>query len=114
MTPKRKVYIGLFAIGAVVLLLIGSALYVESIGVRSPESGDTISELIWSVWANQPWVIFLASHLVAMPSWFLAGHWLASPKGEYDRMRLKSMSREKLIEAQMQALEELRLRNLAR
>lgn len=49
--------------------------------------GATISELVWVVWAHQPWVIFIVSHTVAAPFWFLAGHFFAAPYDTYDRLR---------------------------
>jgi len=87
MTAKRKVYIGLFVLGAAVLVIVGGALYVESIGVRSPEGGDTISELMRAVWAHEPWIVLMASHLIAAPVWFFVGHWFGAPKSEYERIR---------------------------
>lgn len=94
MTAKRKVYIGLFILGFGAFALIGWALYVESIGVRSPESGDTISELMRALWAHEPWIVLMASHLLAAPTWFFVGHWFGSPSAEYQRIRDEAAQRE--------------------
>lgn len=48
---------------------------------------STISELVWLVWADQPWVVLLLSHLLAAPFWFLCGHFFAQSSDVYDRIR---------------------------
>jgi hypothetical protein len=86
LTPRQRtglllgLWFGLASGLALALLLI------ELLAVRQG-GHSTISELVWTQWAQQPWVIFLASHLVAMPTWFLAGHFLAQASAVYDRAR---------------------------
>lgn len=86
MTPAQRTTIRgiviFVAAGAVSLLWL---LYVELGAIGSP--GATISELVWVVWAHQPWVIFIVSHTIAAPVWFILGHFLAAPKETYNRIR---------------------------
>lgn len=47
----------------------------------------TFSEALRVLWAHQPWVVFLATHLAAAVWWFLCGHWFGAPKSHYDALR---------------------------
>lgn len=48
---------------------------------------STISEMVWLVWAKQPWIVLLVSHILAAPFWYLAGHFTAQSQETYDRIR---------------------------
>lgn len=75
-------------IAVVALFLVGVyMLYVELVGAAAGDQNATISRLLWGLWASQPWVIFLLSHLVAGPVWFLAGHFVAQSSNVYDAIR---------------------------
>jgi hypothetical protein len=75
------------ALIALALLLVGfGALYLELTAAASG-GHSTISELFWLVWARQPWVLLIVSHLVAMPTWFLLGHFTAQASSFMDAVR---------------------------
>lgn len=75
------------ALGALgFVLLIVFLLVVEGHAVVVG-GHSTISELIWLIWAKQPWVVLLITHVLAAPFWFLAGHFFAAPSETYDRIR---------------------------
>jgi hypothetical protein len=71
--------------GLLFLLLVG-LLWIEISAIQ--QGGDsTISRMIWGLWADQPWVIFLVSHILAAPTWFLLGHFTAQSDEVYKRIR---------------------------
>jgi len=114
MTAKRKVYVGLFVLLGISVVWFGWALYTESIGVRSPESGDTLSELAYAVWAHHPWIVLLVTNLLTFTTGFFFGHWFSAPKSVYEAVRLRDRTVGELAELKRQAELELVGRNLAR
>lgn len=80
-TAKRLVFV---AAGAFLLLV--ALLWIELAAVRQGGQ-STISELIWHVWATQPWVILAFSHLIGGPIYYLAGHFTAQSNSVYDALR---------------------------
>ncbi len=86
MSPaQRKTVRGLVIFAGVGFASLLWLLYVELTAVGN--TGATISELVWVVWAHQPWVVFIVSHTIAAPFWFVMGHFLAAPKDTYSRIR---------------------------
>lgn len=83
---QKKVAAGL---GCLIVLAFGLLLLALALELFGISQGDqaTISELMRLLWANQPWVVLLVSHVLAAPLWFLAGHFFAAPKDEYARLR---------------------------
>jgi hypothetical protein len=87
MTPgQRKTAVRL---GFALLALLGVGVLVLAIELHGAAAHDqaSISELLWLLWARQPWVVLLATHLVAGPAWFLAGHFFAQSRSVYERIR---------------------------
>jgi hypothetical protein len=80
-TAKR-----LALLGAAVLALLGYALVIELQGVAQGGQ-STISELVWLLWANQPWVVWLVSVVAAGVVMFLAGHFVSQAADTYRQMR---------------------------
>lgn len=92
MNPQqRRTAIGLLILGLGGLLLLLLALYIELAAVHAG-GHSTISELVWLVWAKEPWVVLIGSHCVAAPSWYLAGHFTAQSSEVYDRIRTQGLS----------------------
>jgi hypothetical protein len=61
-------------------------LGIEIMAVR--QGGDsTISRVIWGLWSDQPWVIWLVSVLVAFILGFFGGHFVAQSDVIYNRIR---------------------------
>lgn len=85
-SQQRRTVRGLAAIGAGGLLLLVGALALELLAVRDG-GASTISEAFWRIWAAQPWVVLLATHAAAVPTWFLAGHFVAQSRVVYDAAR---------------------------
>jgi len=67
--------------------LLGGCLVLE-VQSTSGESA-TISHVMRQLWASPdgPWIVFIVSHLVACPVWFLVGHWFAAGKETYQALR---------------------------
>lgn len=79
------------AIGALgFVLLIVFLLVVEGHAVIVG-GHSTISELVWLIWARQPWIVFILSHILAAPFWFLVGHFLGQSQETYDRIRREGL-----------------------
>lgn len=78
----RGIFIGaaLFALAVVFLLAVEA--HAVAVGGHS-----TISELVWLVWATQPGAVFIVSHMLAAPFWYLLGHFLWQSRDTYDRIR---------------------------
>ena len=75
------------ALLVLVLFLVGlGALAIE---LRAVVAGgnSTISEAMWRVWADQPWIFFLITHVVAAVGWWLTGHFTGQSKAQYDALR---------------------------
>lgn len=60
-------------------------LVVEIAGAASDNAA--ISPILWRLWAYQPWVIFIVTHILAAPWWYLLGHFTAQSKSVYDAIR---------------------------
>lgn len=92
MTPQRArtvKYLAIF-LGFQFLALLG-LLAIELNAVH--QGGEsTISEVLWQLWATQPWIVLVVSHTIAGPAWFLCGHFFAAPRGHYDEIRRRSRS----------------------
>jgi hypothetical protein len=87
LTPgQRKTTVRLACLFVAGLGLGVLLLAVELQGAAAHDHA-TISELVWLLWATHPWVIFLVSHLVAGPVWFLSGHFVAQRREVYDDIR---------------------------
>lgn len=87
MTPgqhKTAKRLGIFAVCTFALLV--GLLFIE---IAAVDQGDhsTISELMWNLWATQPWIVLVVSHLIVAPASFLCGHFFAQSRGVYDRIR---------------------------
>lgn len=76
--------LALVALGGVALLFV--ALVIELMAVGADQNA-TISEALWRVWAAQPWVIFVVSHSLAAPFWWLMGHFTGQSRVVYDAIR---------------------------
>ena len=76
--------LALIASGGAILLL--GALFIEVMAINSGGNA-TISEAFWRLWAQQPWVVLVASHLVVGPACFLAGHFFAQSGVVYAALR---------------------------
>lgn len=76
--------LALIAVGGAVLLC--GALFIEVMALDSGGNA-TISEAFWRLWAQQPWVVLLASHALVAPAAFLAGHFFAQSKIVYEAVR---------------------------
>lgn len=76
--------LGIAGLGSV--LLVAYLLFVEGHAVVVG-GHSTISELIWLAWATQPGAIFLLSHLISAPIWFLGGHFFWQASDKYDQIR---------------------------
>lgn len=72
--------------GVAFVLLVFYLLFVELQAVAQG-GHSTISELVWLVWATQPWVVLIVSHVMAAPFWFLCGHFFAQARDVYDAIR---------------------------
>jgi hypothetical protein len=87
MTPQQVRTARGCAIAMIAAFLVGVfLLYVELTGASSGGYAS-ISELMWAVWAHQPWIVLLVTHLVAAPTWFLLGHFAAQSEGVYEEIR---------------------------
>lgn len=84
---KTVRYLAILA-GLAFLLLIG-LLAIELDAVRRG-GNSTISELAWLLWAGQPWIVFITTHTVAAPFWFLMGHFFGQSRGVYDQVRQRA------------------------
>lgn len=78
----RGIAIGAALFAAAVVFLLAIEGHAVIVGGHS-----TISELIWLAWAKQPGAIFIISHVLAAPFWFLCGHLLWQSSDVYDRIR---------------------------
>ena len=83
---QRKTAIGISFCAAAILGGLLGAVAVEFMAVGRGDS-STISELAWILWAQQPWVIWLVSVLVAFTLGFFSGHFLSQSKRVYDEIR---------------------------
>lgn len=92
MTPQQARTARGCALIAVALLLVGVAALRLELTAAAAGGHSTISELVWIVWARQPWVLFITSHLVAAAVWFLAGHFTAQASSFYDQVRAGGLS----------------------
>ena len=59
---------------------------LEILAVKSG-GNSTISEALWRLWAEQPWVILIASHALLGPAWYLAGHFTSQSATVYEAIR---------------------------
>lgn len=48
---------------------------------------STISEMMWVIWTNQPWAIWLPSVLIAFLLGFFSGHFFGQSSDKYDAIR---------------------------
>lgn len=78
----RGIAIGAALFAAIVVFL----LVVEGHAVIAG-GHSTISELMWLAWAKQPGAIFIISHVLAAPFWFLMGHFFWQSSDVYERIR---------------------------
>lgn len=85
---QKRTARGLALLGIGGFLLAVAALVLELLAVRSGGNA-TISEALWRVWAEQPWIFLLASHAIAGPLWYLAGHFTAQSGVVYEAERLR-------------------------
>lgn len=113
MSGRRKTLRGLGLVGALLLLAGGLALTVEFQALGRDDS-STISEIVWTAWANQPWAFVIVLIPLTFASGMLAGHFLAAPKVIYDAERA-GVNLDTLLtqEIARQAGEELRRKILA-
>jgi len=79
------------AIGALGFVLLIAFLIVVELHAVAVGGHSTISELVWLVWARQPWIVLLISHVLAAPFWYLAGHFTAQSQETYDRIRREGL-----------------------
>lgn len=87
---QRFTLIGMaVALGLFVLLVAGLVVLEGHAVVVGQHS--SISEVFWWIWAEQPWVIWLWSVLVAFITGFFAGHFLAQSSEKYDQIREKGL-----------------------
>jgi hypothetical protein len=72
-----------------VLQLIGGLglLSWEMYAVASPENAALITTVVKTVWASQPWAIFLPWTIVTFLVAYLMAHFTAGPKKELDEIR---------------------------
>jgi hypothetical protein len=75
------------ALGLLLLLWTGGCLYVE---VQRLGAGVPFTAAWRLLWAEEPWVVFLGSHLVAAVVWFLAGHFFGASQETYDDLRRRA------------------------
>lgn len=87
MNMQQRTTVKALFLAVLILFLVGVLLLVAEGHAVAAGGHSTISEILQYVWAKQPWTIFLASHLVAAPVWFLLGHFLAQNQDVYERMR---------------------------
>jgi hypothetical protein len=85
MNPGQLRTLKLLAIWAALAFLLLVGLLVIELTGASAHSEATISELAWILWANHPWVIFIITHIIAAPTWFLLGHFVAQAPEVYRR-----------------------------
>jgi hypothetical protein len=82
---KRTAKLVGIVVGIIFLALL-SLLVIEGLGIASGDEAS-ISEVVWIVWAHQPWVVWLVSVMGAFLSGFLFGHFFAQSKSVYDEIR---------------------------
>lgn len=86
MTPRGRT-VRLMGLALVLqLALFGYLLFVELTAVKAG-GNSTISEIMWTLWATQPWIVFIVSHTVAAPFWFLSGHFFGQARSVYEAVR---------------------------
>lgn len=87
MSPGQKKVVG--GLGCITVLAFGLLLLTLALELFGVSLGDhaTITEIFRLLWANQPWVVFIVSHTIAAPFWFLAGHFFGAGKEEYAKLR---------------------------
>jgi len=78
----RGIAVGAALFAAVVVFLLVVEGHAVIVGGHS-----TISELLWLAWAKQPGAIFIVSHALAAPFWYLLGHLFWQSQDTYDRIR---------------------------
>jgi hypothetical protein len=83
---QKRTARGLAVLGIGGLLLAAGALVLELLAVQSGGNA-TISEALWRVWADQPWIVLVATHSVAGPAWWLFGHFTGQSRVVYDAIR---------------------------
>lgn len=91
LTPQRRwtltgLALASLLVGLAVVVLLVTEGHAVAVGGHS-----TITELARLLWAHQPWVIWIVTHLIAAPIWFLMGHFVAAPESEYDRIRREGL-----------------------
>lgn len=84
---QKRTARGLAVLAAGGLALLVGALALELLAVRDGGAA-TISEAAWRVWAAQPWVIFVTTHTLAAPAWWLLGHFTGQSRVVYDALRV--------------------------
>lgn len=87
MTPGQKKTAFGIGVWAVSVLLGGFWLLYVELAAAGRGDGTTISELTWIVWAHQPGVVFVVTHTLAAPFWFLMGHFFWQSKSVYRDIR---------------------------
>lgn len=84
---QKRTARGLAVLAAGGVLLLVGALALELLAVRDG-GGSTISEAFWRLWAEQPWVLFVVTHTLAAPGWWLVGHFTGQSRVVYDALRV--------------------------
>lgn len=83
---QRRTVRGLSILAAGGAILLLGALFIEVMAINAGGHA-TISEAFWRLWASQPWVVLVSSHLVVAPACFLAGHFFAQSAVVYAALR---------------------------
>lgn len=86
MSGRAKTLRGIALVGALLLLTGGLALVVEFQALARNDA-SSISEIVWSAWAAQPWAFVIVLLPLTGAAGLLAGHFIAAPKVVYDAER---------------------------
>jgi hypothetical protein len=85
--PVQKKTMAALGIYLVVQLVAALGLLAYEFWAAAQGAAATVSEVLWIVWASQPWTIFLASVSVVGLVAYLFGHFTAQRKEVYDSIR---------------------------
>jgi phosphotransferase system glucose/maltose/N-acetylglucosamine-specific IIC component len=88
--PQKVTAAGCALVLVFIAFAVVIALAVEGHAISSG-GNSTISEMFWLVWAEQPWVIWLATITVSFIVGFLFGHFLAQSRDVYEDIRQKGL-----------------------
>jgi hypothetical protein len=83
MNLQQALTVKRMAIGAVLFFLW--LLYILWVEIKAVQQGgnSTISEIIWRLWADQPWVLLLVLLIFSFVGGFFLGHFVGQSRELY-------------------------------